>query len=133
MAWELPLFRIGNLKAHATLAAKQFYCVKAYTTNNEVVVCDSAGEPILGVVQNKPAAGEAADVMGLGVTKVVAAETLTAGDLWGTGAAGTAVKVEATATGADVRSYAAGMVLEGAAVGELATVTVGFPSGQVSA
>lgn len=133
MAWELPGFCVGSLTASSTLAAKQFYAVKAHTSNNQVALCDTDGEVILGVVQNKPAAGEAANVMMSGVTKVVAAETLTAGDNWGTDANGTAKKIEGTITGADVGDYSAGKVLQGASAGELATVSIGFQTFKVEA
>lgn len=131
MAWELPSFNIGNLVANASMASNQYKCVKGTTTNNTFALCDTDGEPVLGVLQDKPDSGAAGDVMALGVTKVVAAETLTAGDFWGTGASGTAKKIEITVTGADVGDYVAGQVLQGAASGELATVTIGFPTFQV--
>lgn len=133
MAWELPLGSVGNLLTTADLSGNQHYCVKVSTTNNKVALCDTAGEYVFGVLQNKPASGEVADVMVLGVTKVVANETLAAGDSWGTASNGKAQKIEASATGADIRSYACGKVIEGAASGELATVSIGFPAGQVSA
>lgn len=127
MAWEIPLFEIGTLTAAADLSAKQYYCVKV-TGNNQINVCSVDGEVVLGVLQDEPASGEAANVRCLGVTKVVAGETLTAGDLWGTDASGKAKVVDRTLTGADVGDYVAGIVLEGAAANELATVTIGFPT-----
>jgi hypothetical protein len=133
MAWELPGFNIGNLVADVAMTSHQFKCVKMSTTNNTFSLCDTDGEVVLGVLQDKPGAGEAGDIMSLGVTKVVAAETLTAGDTWGTDGSGLAKKVEGTVTGADVGDYSAGVVLEGAAVNELATVTIGVPTYKVEA
>lgn len=133
MAYEDPVKCLGTLTAAASLTTKQYYIVKKNTTANQAAICDTAGEVFLGVLQNKPASGEACDIMVLGVAKVSANETLAAGDLWGTSADGQATKVEASATGADIRSYFGGQVLIGASTGELATVTVGFQTGQVSA
>ncbi len=130
MAWEKALFTLPGALAAADLSAKQFYCVKQNSTNNQVALCTVDGERFTGVLQNKPsAANDPAEVMCSGVTKVLAAETLTAGDTWGTDNAGKAKKVEATATGADVGDFIAGEVLEGAGAGELATVTIGMNTG----
>lgn len=131
MAWELPAFCVGALVTNADLSTYQFYAVKINTTNNQVALCDTDGEVGFGVLQNKPASGIAADVMTLGITKVVAVETLTAGDFWGVDATGKAKKIEGSITGADVGDYVMGQVLEGAAADELATVSVGFPTFKV--
>lgn len=135
MAWELPSFCVGNLVSDADYrtTSKQFYCMKVDTTNNQFTICDTDGEVVFGVLQDKPLSGESGDIMTLGVTKVVAAESLTAGDHWGTDSNGKAKKIEETVTGADVGDYAAGQVLQGASSGEYATVTVGFPTFKVEA
>lgn len=130
MAWEKDVFTVPGLLGNGDMSSDQFKCVKLDTTTDLYVdLCDTDGEVVIGVLQNKPsAAAAAAEVRALGVTKVVAAETLTRGMFWGTGTAGTAKQIEATATGADTGDYIAGMVLEGAAAGEYATVTIGFPT-----
>lgn len=135
MAWELPLGCIGNLVADASMASNQFHCVKADSTNNQFSLCDTDGEVVLGVLQDKPGSGEAGDIMALGVTKVVVGtgETLVAGQSWGVDANGEAKTIEGTVTGADVGDYAAGIVLEGASAGELATVTIGIGTYKVEA
>lgn len=133
MATELQIFNVPGLTAAASLAAKQFYCVKKNTSDNQVAICDTDGEVFLGVLQNDPASGKEATVMALGVTKVIADETLTAGDLWKTSSDGQAAIAEGTVTGADVGDYVAGVVLVGAAAGALATVTIGVPSFRVEA
>lgn len=127
MAWELPNFCIGNLTAAADLSANQYHCVKV-TGNNQVNLADTAGEVILGVLQGKPAQGEAAEITIVGVTKVVAGAALTAGQAWGVDAQGRAVPVT-TGTGGSVGDFVAGVVLEGVSnAGELATVTIGAPT-----
>lgn len=127
MAWELPNFCIGNLTAAADLSASQYRCVKV-TADNQINLADTQGEVILGVLQDKPAQGEAAEVTVVGVTKVVAGAALTAGQAWGVDAQGRAVPVT-PGTGGTVGDFIAGIVVEGAAnAGELATVTVGVPT-----
>lgn len=134
MAWEHRIFNIPGALANADLSAKQFFCVKQTAVNNKVGLCDTDGEVFIGVLQTKPAAdAREASVMALGITKVEAGETLTAGDSWGTDNAGKAKVIEKTVTGADVGDYVAGTVLEGAASGELATVTIGFGTFMVEA
>lgn len=133
MAYEAPLFTVPGLEASGDLSSNQYYAVKVSTTDKRVSVASVDGEVVLGVLQNKPAAaGAAAEVVALGVTKVVAGEALTAGDFWGTDANGKAVKKDSTNTGADLGDYVAGQVLVGtAAANEIATVTVGFPTFKV--
>lgn len=123
MAIEIPVFNLGFMEAAADLSAKQFYCVKA-TADKTVNIATAAGENVLGVLQNKPAnAGEVADVMCLGVTKiVVGAGDLAAGANWESAADGTGITAATGKTGM-------GTVLIGAVAGKLATVTVGFATG----
>lgn len=134
MAYQSPLFMLTGALAAADLSTKQFYCVKKNTTDGQYALCTVDGEPFDGVLQDKPsAAGAAAEVMAAGITKIEAGETLTAGDYWGTDSAGKGKIVEATVTGADVGDYVAGRVIEGAASGEMATVTVGLMTFRVEA
>lgn len=133
MATEQTGFSVGSMVAAADLSAKQYFIVKKNTTNNQVALCSVDGEIFIGVLQNKPVSGIAADVQMSGVTKVECGETLAAGDLWGTDNAGKAKKIERTVTGADVGDYFGGEVIKGAASGELATVSIGFVTGIVEA
>lgn len=133
MAYEREIFDIGALTAAADLSAKQYFCVKKNATDNQVALCDADGEVFLGILQDKPDSGIAAKVRCMGVSKVTAGEALTAGDFWGTDSSGKAKKIEGTVTGADVGDYVMGVVLEGAASGALATVSVGVPTYRVEA
>lgn len=134
MATENELFNLPGMTADADLSAKQFFFVKQGTTAKRVGLADTDGEVVDGVLQNKPnAAGQPATVMALGITKVEAGETLTPGDLIKTDSAGKAAVAEGTITGADVGDYVVGRCLIGAASGELATITVGFPTFRVEA
>lgn len=132
MAWEQDLFTIPGAQAATDLSTKQFYCVKKNSTDYRFALCAVDGEIFDGVLQDKPdTAGDACEVRALGVTKVIAGEALTAGDLWGTDSSGKAKKIEPTQTGADIRDYFAGRVLVGASANEYAVVTIGFPTGIV--
>lgn len=119
MAIEQKMDSIGFCKAGADLRTKQFYCVKV-TGVLEVGLTSADGEGFLGVLQNKPNTGEAAEVMVNGVTKVEAgAGGLTAGTFWEAANGGTAITA---ATG----KVAGGVVLTTAAAGEIASVSIGF-------
>ena len=132
MAWEIPLFDMGNLVAASNLAAKQYFCVKI-NSSGQVALCDTDGEVVDGILQNKPGSGVAAAVRMAGVSKLEAGETLAAGDLWGTDSSGKAKKIEATVTGADVGDFFGGRVIEGGDSGEVITVTIGLINGLVEA
>lgn len=132
MAWEIKGFSPGGLKAAASLATKQYYGVKV-TANNQVNIITADGEPGLGILQNDPASGEAAEVMMSGITKAVvsSAAAVTAGDLWGFNSDGTIQTVVDNNTGASLGYWVMGQVLEGAAAGGIAVVTVGFTTGLI--
>jgi hypothetical protein len=135
MAWNQPGFCTGALKADASMASNQHHIVKADTTNNQFTLCDTDGERGLGILQDTPGSGEAGDIMLMGISKVVVGtgETLVAGQHYGVDANGEAKTIEATVTGADVGDHVLGVVLEGAAAGELATVTIGLNTYTVEA
>lgn len=134
MATQNQVFQLTGMAADADLSAKQFFFVKMDTTDKRVSLCDTDGEVCIGVLQNKPnGAGQVAEVMALGITKVKAGETLAAGDLVKTLSNGKAGVAEGTVTGADVGDYVIGQVKIGAALDEIATITVGFPTFRVEA
>lgn len=125
MASQNPLFRPGGFTADADLSSDQYKFVKI-TGNYQVGLCDSAGERPYGVLQNKPnASGAAATIERSGISKVVAGETIVANDLVGTDANGKAVKVEATATGADLGVWAVGVAIEGGSADTVIAVQLG--------
>ena len=80
--------------AGADLSAKQYYVVEEATTGL-ITVCDNAGDYPVGVLQNKPASGQAAQVRQSGITKCVSDGSGTAiaiGDDVGTSATGKCIK-----------------------------------------
>lgn len=90
MAWEQPGFSIGVFPADADLSGNQYSAVKlvaagattGYGEGGAAVELPSAsGEASLGIVQNNPQLGEAAAVMVHGVSKAIAGETISIGNL----------------------------------------------------
>lgn len=79
MAFEIPGQMLGVLEAAADLSEKQFYCVKI--DSNGAIALAGAGEAAVGVLQNKPVAAEAAEVMVMGTTKAVAGAAISKGAL----------------------------------------------------
>jgi hypothetical protein len=79
-AQNTPAVVFSGFTASATLAAKQYYLVKQASTAGEVIVGAAATDAILGVLQNDPAAGEAAAIGWGGVLKVAAEASVSAGN-----------------------------------------------------
>jgi hypothetical protein len=93
MATEGPLIHDGaqtqaqaNYSPTAALSgvvadgSGQFLAVKLYaSTDRKTVLANSGGEAIYGILQNKPLAGQAADVGIAGVSKAVAGAAVTRG------------------------------------------------------
>jgi hypothetical protein len=119
MATEGPLLHDGSQTiAAADLSTKQFYCVKI-TAQRSVNLANSGGEAIYGVLQNKPTAGQAADVGFLGISKAAAGAAITAGAYLMTDTTGRLIA--ATTTG-----HRVAQALEAAtAAGQLITVALG--------
>ena len=96
-----------TLEAGADLSAKQFYFVKL-DTNGKAVVCSNAQDKPVGVLQNNPTSGQAAEIVVVGLTKVSSDAGLTIGNLIGTSADGQA---DAKTPGTDTSEYVVGTVL----------------------
>lgn len=79
MAHEESLVNI-TLLANADLSAKQYFAVKTANASDVTKAALAGdGEQIIGVLQNKPASGEAATIAISGVTKAKAGGVITAG------------------------------------------------------
>lgn len=61
-----------SLLAYSSLASYQYRAVRAGTTAGYCVLATAASDPIIGVVQNDPGAGEAAEIAYVGICKTVA-------------------------------------------------------------
>jgi len=125
MAVELAGNDIGFLTAAADLSAKQYYIVKC-TAAEAVNVGSSAGEAVLGVLQNDPTSGQPAIVRTTGVSKVIVGTgDLAVGALVQTNASGQAI---AAASG----DYTIGYCIKGASAGEYAEIVVSPSAGQLN-
>lgn len=114
MSTKVP-FLVLSMAAAADLSTKQYYGVKVDSNGRAALA--AAGEPCIGVLQNKPdALGKEASVAVLGVSKMVSAGTIAAGARVATDANGKAT----TATlGATTSSNVIGIAMEGASANDV--------------
>lgn len=96
-----------TLEAGADLSSKQYYFVKLDNAG-KAVVCSGATDIPVGVLQNNPTSGQAAEIVVVGLTKVSSDAGLTIGALIGTSADGQA---DAKTMGTDSTEYVVGTVL----------------------
>jgi hypothetical protein len=96
-----------TLEAGADLSAKQYYFVKLDATG-KAVVCSGVTDKPVGVLQNDPTSGQAAEVVVAGLTKVSTNAALAIADLIGTSADGQAA---AYVAGTDTTKYVVGTIL----------------------
>lgn len=129
MATEGARILVPGLIAGADLsaAANQYKFVEltaAYTVN----ICDATTDRVIGVLQNRPKSGEAAEVCVFGLTKVNSDAALSVGNQIGTAADGQAA---AYAPGSDTTKYIVGVVVEASgAAGGYATALVNCLAGR---
>jgi len=108
----------GNLIAGVDLSAAQFKAVKMSTaTDRCVILANTGGEAIYGILQNKPTLGLAADVGFLGVSKAAIGATVTVGQRLMTDT--NAKLIPATAT-----NHAIARAIEGGATDTIISVEV---------
>jgi len=117
---------LPNVTAENDLSSKQCYFVEKGAAAGQVDVPDSAGDLVLGVLCNKPTAGQAALVQCAGVAKVKCGGAISYGDRVGTTNAGKAV---AKAAADDL---VAGIALEDGVDGDIISVLL-TPGAQRSA
>lgn len=104
-----------SFEASADLSAKQ-YCFVKLGTDGKIAAATATTDAIIGVLQNKPTSGQMGEVVILGITKISADATLDESDGIHTSADSQAAL--------DNTGTALGIVLKGAAAGELATAVV---------
>ena len=83
-----------SFKAENDLSTKQYYIVE-YSGVDQIDVADAAADRGIGVLQNKPAAGQAAKIRLIGISMVVSdgsGTAIVAGDHIGPNSSGKAVK-----------------------------------------
>jgi len=109
MASQVPVLTI-SATAGADLSAKQFYLVKM-SADDTVILCAAATDVPVGVLQNKPASGQIAEILTFGKSKIVSSASIAAGKLIGTSSAG---KADAKIPGTDTTEYVVGHVTKAA-------------------
>lgn len=91
MAFEISNYAVKITRvAGADLSAKQYHFVEM-DTDGTITACNGATDLPIGVLQNAPLAGQEAEVLVVGGTKVVAGAAVTTASIIGTDANGKAV------------------------------------------
>ena len=128
MAFEGRQIPSSGLTAAADLSGSQYKLVKL-TGAKQVNLCTAVTDKPIGILQNAPVSGAAADVCLFGISKCVMGASTTAGDTVGTDTSSRAVTY---VEGTDTTKYGIGLVVEasGAANG-IATVFV-CPRGRLA-
>lgn len=98
MSQFVKAFEKSFVTGSVSLATKQFYIVKQHT-DGTVILSSAATDKHVGIVQNKPAVGMAANIQIGGTAKVIAGGTIAVGAWVTSNASGAAV---ATTTAGDV-------------------------------
>lgn len=122
MAYEISNYSVKvTLVAAADLSSKQYTFVKL-DSDGKVAAAAAATDIPIGVLQNAPTAGQEAEVLVVGGTKVVAGAAIGEGALVGTSSTGKAVALVA---GTDTTKYVVGTLLtESAADGNIVTAVI---------
>lgn len=121
MAKEDRFHGLPGVIADSDLSTSQYKLVKL-TGEFKIDVCTSSTEVPIGVLQNEPSSGEAADIMTVGMTKVqTGGSTMAAGDFFATNSSGDAVTVDHTA---DSDNMLAGRLIEDSAADAVATALI---------
>ena len=129
MAYDSPNI-CATFIAGESLTAAQYKFMKLNGTDNTVVICAATTDIPIGVLQNNPASGGAANVCIFGLTKVQGDADLTAGNRVGTSADGQA----AIYTVADTTKHLVGHVVMGnsAAAGLATILYLGSSTGNIT-
>lgn len=96
-----------TLEAGADLSSSQYHFVKL-NSSGKAVECSAVTDKPVGVLQNTPTSGQAAEIVVVGLTKVSTNAALAIADLVGTSADSQAA---AYVAGTDTTKYVVGTVL----------------------
>lgn len=111
----------SGLLAGASFASKQYYAVKLASTAGEVVVCNGTAKLAIGLIQNDPADGEAANVAVAGVARGKAGGSITVGQMVNALSTGT---LQGTSGGTSGTQYILGFAMEAASSGDEFSVLI---------
>lgn len=128
MAYEASQINFGNLTAAADLSAKQYHFVKLASATT-VNVCTAVTDVPIGVLQNTPASGGAAEICLFGISKIVADATLAAGNVIGSSADSQA---QPLTVGTETTVYTCGQAITAASAGETSTAFINISNGRAS-
>tara|TARA_B100000131_G_scaffold261181_1_gene257252 strand:- start:5509 stop:5898 length:390 start_codon:yes stop_codon:yes gene_type:complete len=117
-AYEGQQIRLGTLKAAADLSSKQYHFVKLASATT-VNVCSATTDRAIGILQNDPESGEAAEICIFGISKVVADGTIAFNNVIGTSADSQA---DAITPGTDTSVTTLGVAIGAASAGETFTM-----------
>jgi len=121
MAYEISAYAVKiTLVAGGDLSSSQYKFVKLNSSGQAVAVAAATDAPI-GVLQNTPLAGQEAEVVVTGGTKLLLGGTVAAAGRVSPNATGAGVAIVA---GTDTTKYLAGTALTGGASGEIITAVV---------
>lgn len=123
MAWEQSGCKLGELAAAADYSAvgNQYKLVKVTNASGvpQATLCAAVTDRPIGVLQNRPVAGQSAEIMTDGISKVQLDGTTVPGDQVGVSADG---QVAVYVPGTDTTKYIIGVCLIGGAAGEIGTI-----------
>ena len=123
MAYEFSNAAVKTtFTAGADLSAKQYHFVKIDNGTGNVVAVNGATDRPIGVLQNAPTSGQAAEVCIVGGTKVEVGDSASAGQALFASASATAVTLAFGTTGS--AAYVVGAFVEAAAAGEIGTAVI---------
>jgi len=123
MAYDFSAAAVRTtLVAGADLSDKQFHFVEQSNADGRVTVVDAATDRPIGILQNTPKENEAADILIVGGSKVVAGGTASAGQPVFSSASGNAVTLVIGGTGS--AAFAVGTFMQPAAAGAVTTAVI---------
>ena len=109
------VLRAFSLQVATDLSSERYKFVKIDSSGN-TVVCDTAGEASLGILQNAPVANEGASIAFMGISQVVLGATL---------ARNAQVQVDTSGRAAALASgVRLGILLEGGAADQIGTILI---------
>ncbi|NOS67907.1 MAG: DUF2190 family protein [Candidatus Peribacteraceae bacterium] len=115
MSQEHVLMSITK-EAAADLSAKKYYCIAQDANGKAALASSATAKGNLGILQNKPASGEAANIAVLGTSKAILGGTVDEGDQLTTDANG---KLIATTSAGD---FVVAEALEAGVLNDIAEV-----------
>lgn len=115
-----------GLIAGADLSDSQYCAVKIASTAGEVVVAGGKTNELLGILQNDPEDGEAAEIAILGFCKAKASTGITAGSFLTVDTTGRVVAASATANSTGTVGYAPLLAVNANDIIEIVVKGLGF-------